>query len=378
MPRHRNIPHPPIRKGPPSYHRSPKKPAKRGDVCLAYIDLLRQGIRPDAIAVSIGISRTTAYQWQANLFAYGSIRRPILAPRGRPYTLSEEDEIALMEQLKFSGWMYQDEMVDWLLEERGVIVSQATVSNIIRRNHWSRQTISLISNRRDEELRKAYLEDMLSYPAEDLIFIDESLFNKKTGWRSKAYAPIGSPARYVADIDRGTTYSILPAIDIDGYLPGVGIKEGYFSREDLIDWITTKMLPAIAEKYGPHPKVIVMDNVAIHQGDEIIRLIQAAGHIVKFLPPYSPDFNPIELTFSVLKAWIKRNYWRVIGQYPNYEDFLRMAVRLSFCDRYAVNQFRHSAKGFYLMRDEWEQLRDRIRAYEAGRIDRMEVNLESE
>jgi transposase len=48
----------------------------------------------------------------------------------------------------------------------------------------------------------------------------------------------------------------------------------------------------------------VLDNNSIYIDEVIVNAIEAEGHIVRFLPPYSLDFNPIELTFSVLKAWL--------------------------------------------------------------------------
>jgi transposase len=68
--------------------------------------------------------------------------------------------------------------------------------------------------------------------------------------------------------------------------------------------------------------VIILDNVSIHIAGSIVNLIQDVGHVVKFLPPYSLDFNPIELTFAVLKRWVKRNYFYERGDYPNYEAYL--------------------------------------------------------
>jgi hypothetical protein len=138
---------------------------------------------------------------------------------GRPNKLSLLDERALLDELRSTGWMYQDEMIQWLALERGVTVMQGTISILLKRNKWSSKSLYLLSSRRDEALRQAYIEDMANYAADDLIFIDESLFNEKTGWRTRGYAPIGSLARYRANIDRGSTYSILPALDIDGYLP---------------------------------------------------------------------------------------------------------------------------------------------------------------
>jgi transposase len=48
--------------------------------------------------------------------------------------------------------------------------------------------------------------------------------------------------------------------------------------------------------------VIILDNISIHTNNKVEAVIQAAGYSVRYLPPYSPDYNPIELTFAVLKA----------------------------------------------------------------------------
>ena len=51
--------------------------------------------------------------------------------------------------------------------------------------------------------------------------------------------------------------------------------------------------------------IVVMDNASIHHVDGITELIQGVGTIPLFLPPYSPDYNPIEELFSKLKTTIK-------------------------------------------------------------------------
>jgi transposase len=61
---------------------------------------------------------------------------------------------------------------------------------------------------------------------------------------------------------------------------------------------------------NPYPgknSVLVMDNAKIHHDEHMINIIESVGCKVLFLPPYSPDFNLIELAFSVIKSWIKRN-----------------------------------------------------------------------
>ena len=52
---------------------------------------------------------------------------------------------------------------------------------------------------------------------------------------------------------------------------------------------------------------MVMDNCSIHHVERIIKLIESTGSLVVFLPPYSPDLNPIELAFAHVKAYLKAN-----------------------------------------------------------------------
>ena len=66
---------------------------------------------------------------------------------------------------------------------------------------------------------------------------------------------------------------------------------------------------------------VVMDNLSSHKGVEVQELIEAAGATLLFLPPYSPDFNPIEKAFSKLKAHLRKaaertihSLWDAIGR----------------------------------------------------------------
>jgi transposase len=52
--------------------------------------------------------------------------------------------------------------------------------------------------------------------------------------------------------------------------------------------------------------IVVMDNLAAHYSNDAIQAIEAAGATPWFLPPYSPDFNPIEQMWSKVKQWVRR------------------------------------------------------------------------
>ena len=58
--------------------------------------------------------------------------------------------------------------------------------------------------------------------------------------------------------------------------------------------------------YPNEQSVLILDNARIHHDEDLIEYIEAFGGRIEFLPPYSPDFNPIETCFSVIKSFLKR------------------------------------------------------------------------
>jgi len=116
-----------------------------------------------------------------------------------------------------------------------------------------------------------------------------------------------------------------------------------------------------------------MDNASVYVNPRIEEVIKAHGCEVRYLPPYSPDFNPIELSFSVLKAWVRRHQDTIWPAFSgNFGAYLRYAVRRSRCDRFAHEHFRHSANGRYIFEADIRELNRRLAAYE------IEVDVEEE
>lgn len=60
--------------------------------------------------------------------------------------------------------------------------------------------------------------------------------------------------------------------------------------------------------------VVIMDNLPAHKGANVRRAIEAAGAALRYLPPYSPDFNPVENAFSKLKALLRKAAARTIDE----------------------------------------------------------------
>jgi hypothetical protein len=192
-------------------------------------------------------------------------------------------------------------MVMFLEEEWDIRVNQSTVSRLLKRNKLRNKKGQRIGHTQSQALRVAWQAQMHDISAEQMVFIDESLFKQQTGWRLMAYGPIGSPARYADDMARGNTWSILPAYTVDGYLPCIGIRLGFFNGDAFVSWILNELLPHL--RPFPEPRsVVCLDNLNVHLDARVRTALEERGCLIRFLPPYSPDFNPIELTFSMLKV----------------------------------------------------------------------------
>ncbi|CUS12381.1 unnamed protein product, partial [Tuber aestivum] len=104
---------------------------------------------------------------------------------------------------------------------------------------------------------------------------------------------------------RNIRYSILPVLGIDGSLHVRLLKVCSFTCQSYEKFILQEVLPHM-NCIPNADSVLVMDNTRIHKSQLVVKLATAAGIAVEFLPPYSPDTNPIEEAFSVYKAWLRR------------------------------------------------------------------------
>ena len=83
--------------------------------------------------------------------------------------------------------------------------------------------------------------------------------------------------------------------------------------------------------------IVIMDNLGSHKAVAIRRMIQAAGARLWFLPPYSPDLNPIEQAFAKIKHWMRMAQKRTIEDTWQYVGHLVATIEPSECQNYFAN-----------------------------------------
>ena len=137
---------------------------------------------------------------------------------------------------------------------------------------------------------------MSVYKPEMLIFLDETGFDNRNVLRRYAYSFRGKPARSHKLLVRGEHLNAIAFMSIFGIID-CHIECGSVDGDQFYICVQKYLLPH---------SVVVMDNASIHHVNEVLEMIQRVGAMVIFLPPYSPDYNPIEEAFSKVKTLVKQ------------------------------------------------------------------------
>jgi transposase InsO family protein len=229
-------------------------------------------------------------------------------------------------------------MKQFLFDQHGITVSESTISRALKKETWSRKAVRRRACERSDELRAIWRGRAMTWTQDQLVFIDESACNEHTMHRKYGWAPIGLESETFSSIKRTERYSVLPALDVNGYI-ACQVHQGSVTSDIFNCFIRDQVLPQCQPFPGPR-SIIILDNASIHRNQELKDMCEEAGVLLRFLPPYSPDFNPIESTFKDLKTWLKKHY--VVAELFNeFEDFLAFAIQQCCFNRDMRNHFRH-------------------------------------
>jgi transposase len=149
-----------------------------------------------------------------------------------------------------------------------------------------------------EEKRAEYKEIIKDIPTESLVYIDESGIEmticKDRGWGKKSEKLVGKKS--------GKYYERTNIIA--GYVNNKSIAPMVFNGSCNTKLFETWIEQFLIKELKPG-QVVVMDNAAFHRSQKTKDLIESVGCKLIFLPPYSPDLNPIEKFWANMKRWIK-------------------------------------------------------------------------
>jgi transposase len=152
---------------------------------------------------------------------------------------------------------------------------------------------------RDEWLRAAWRVTLAQHiDPERFVFVDE--MGAHTSLSSiYAYSPKGQRAYCSVPRNRGPNTTLLSCMSVEGMGASLAV-EGATNRDVFEAYVERVLAP----KLRPG-QVVVMDNLTAHKGERVRELIEGRECELLYLPPYSPDFNPIEEAFAKIKGVLR-------------------------------------------------------------------------
>jgi len=183
-------------------------------------------------------------------------------------------------------------------------------------DHTQKKTLFATERQREDVVsrRAEWVKLYASIDTTKLVFLDET-WAKTNMTPLYGWAEIGK--RVVDHVSHGhwKTTTFLAALRHDG-LTAPMVVDGAINGELFLAYVEQILLPTLREG-----DVVVMDNLSSHKVAGVEKAIQSVGAKVVYLPPYSPDFNPIENVFSKLKTMLRKlklrtmeELWKKLGQ----------------------------------------------------------------
>jgi transposase len=159
----------------------------------------------------------------------------------------------------------------------------------------------------------AWFESQLDLDPSRLVFIDETWASTNMA-RTRGRAPRGKRLRAGVPHGHWKTTTFVAGLRLTGVIAPI-VLDGPINGEAFQAYVDQALVPVL--KPGD---IVVMDNLGSHKGPGVRKAIEAAGATLLYLPPYSPDFNPIEKAFAKLKALLRKaaertqeGLWKAIG-----------------------------------------------------------------
>ncbi|MBU2168954.1 MAG: IS630 family transposase [Alphaproteobacteria bacterium] len=202
-----------------------------------------------------------------------------------------------------------NEMVARLADKQSVRISRSALSAWLRRHGWTFKKKSAHALEQDRpdilKRRRAWFDGQPDLDPARLVFIDETGLSTKMA-RLRGRAPRGERCRAGMPHGHWKTTTFTGALRLTG-MTAPFVYDGAMNGNVFLAYVEQILVPSLSAG-----DIVVMDNLPAHKIAGVRDAIEAAGARLLYLPPYSPDFNPIENAFSKLKALLRAKAERTI------------------------------------------------------------------
>jgi transposase len=220
----------------------------------------------------------------------------------------------------------------------------------MKRVGLSRKKLHLVAKQQDAFTQALYLHAFKQVVTHinQVVFADETGADLRTAERLYGYTLRGFPAyRRLPYRYKGRRYSSLAGICSVG-VAALSVFSGGVNAHDFIDFLQHQLLP-VMQPYPAERSVLVVDNATIHHVAAVQAMCNARGVVLLFLPPYSPELNPIEEVFATVKQWLRRHSDAVNACHLTYGDLEPVLFQAfaSLPPESIMNYIRHAYANMY-------------------------------
>ncbi len=268
---------------------------------------LAQELSYETIAHNLSVSTSTVCRMCALFQATGDV-----APLSRHQhasakkILDERTELHIIGMVMENPALYLAEICQQL-EVLGICVSPPTICRLLKSYGFTRKKIRQVATQRCGLLRGAFLAHCFTFTADQFVWVDETGSDARNHIRKFGYAVRGMTPVAHRFLSRGRRTNAIAAISTKGLL-AVELTCQTVNQDVFYDFVRGSLIPQMKPFDGINPtSIAVMDNLSVHHVQEITDLFQQAGILLLFLPPYSPDLNPMEEAFSYVKYYLKKH-----------------------------------------------------------------------
>ncbi|MBL4557215.1 MAG: IS630 family transposase [Rhodobacteraceae bacterium] len=285
------------------------------DLRRRVVAAIESGMSTGAAARRFSVSKAAAGAWSRLKRATGDV---LPKPQGSGFgSVLDPHEVFILGLIEADRDVTLAEIADRLESDRGLRVASSTIW------YWlDRRGITFKKNRARAEQdrpdikarRQAWFRGQPSLDPERLVFIDETGASTKMA-RLRGRAMRGERCRAGVPHGHWKTTTFTGALRLSGMTAPM-VLDGPMNAAAFLAYVEQALVPTLRPG-----DVVVMDNLPAHKPPAIRAAIEAAGATLRFLPPYSPDFNPIEMAFSKLKARLRKaaartveGLWRAVAE----------------------------------------------------------------
>ena len=272
------------------------------DIRRKVLKAIKGGMSRRQAAARFDIGPATAVRWAKRVEITGDVAPLKMGGDHRSQRIEAHAEF-ILGQLEDKPDLTIMELREQLRERHGLRVGYGTVWRFLARHHITRKTKTGHASEQDREdiatAREDWFEGQLDLDPLTLVFIDETAISTNMA-RRFGWAPQGERCRAAVPFGHWQTKTLIAALRWDRVDAPMTI-DGALDQAAFLAYVEQVLAPTLSAG-----ETVVMDNVPIHKVAGVRAAIAAKGAKVLYLPPYSPDFNPIEKSFAKIKSFLER------------------------------------------------------------------------